>query len=75
MTKWRLDLVSVELRPRFGVWKGEKFVDGHVCVPAVAVLPITAVEWNVADGPALVDTWRRGNARSPNLVFTRFQGR
>ena len=60
---------------RFGVWKGEKFVDGHVCVPAVAVLPITAIEWDVADGLAVIDTWRRGNARSPNLVLTRFQGR
>ena len=62
---------------RFGVWRGERFVDGHVCVPAVAVLPITAVEWDLADGQTLVDAWRKGDGSgrsSPCLIFARFQG-
>ena len=60
---------------RFGLWRGERFVDGHVCIPAVAVLPITAVEWDLADGQTLVDAWRKGDERSPCLIFARFQGR
>ena len=59
---------------RFGVRRGERFVDGHVCVPAVAVQPITAVEWDLADGQTLVHAWRKGDGRSPCLKFARFQG-
>ena len=51
-----------------------RFVDGHVCVPAVAVQPITAVEWDLADGQTLADAWRRGDARTPSLIYARFKG-
>ena len=49
-------------------------MDGHVCVPAVAVQPITAVEWDLADGQTLADAWRRGDARTPSLIYARFKG-
>ena len=49
-------------------------MDGHVCVPAVAVQPITAVEWDLADGQTLADTWGKGDARTPCLIYARFKG-
>ena len=49
-------------------------MDGHVCVPAVAVQPITAVEWDLADGQTLADAWKKGDARTPFLIYARFKG-